>query len=159
MPPLRELAPQPNVSASSTPHAQPRFPSVRAAERPQKPPPITATSRESGSSGASNVGEATVVASNFLYEWASAELAEEILALTAAGKTIALIRASRKKRDDINMGSLPSRCVLFFFGGNSRCLFLVAVEAVDGMMVPKRPSCSPLMPAVKNRWWLVQPRF
>ena len=48
MPPLRELAPQPIVWASSTATFAPRLVSARAAARPVKPPPITATSTVSG---------------------------------------------------------------------------------------------------------------
>ena len=62
MPPLRELAPQPTVSDSSTATLAPRFARVRAADRPVKPAPITATSTRSGSAGAlSPCGIATVV--------------------------------------------------------------------------------------------------
>jgi hypothetical protein len=38
----------------------------------------------------------------------------------------------QEKRDGWIVDSLPSRYVLFLVGKNSRCLFLVAVEAVDG---------------------------
>ena len=48
MPPLRELAPHPMVSDSSTATFAPRLASVRAAERPVNPAPITATSTVSG---------------------------------------------------------------------------------------------------------------
>src|SRR5260370_1336003 len=48
MPPLRELAPQPTVSASKTATRAPDFASVRAADNPVKPLPITATSTLSG---------------------------------------------------------------------------------------------------------------
>jgi hypothetical protein len=42
------------------------------------------------------------------------------------------IGAARKTGRQGLIHSLPSRYVLFFVGKNSRCLFLVAVEAVDG---------------------------
>src|SRR5690348_160982 len=48
MPPLRELAPQPGVSASRTATRAPRLARTRAAESPVIPPPITATSAASG---------------------------------------------------------------------------------------------------------------
>ena len=44
IPPFRELAPHPMLSASSTATFAPRLARVRAAERPVKPEPITATS-------------------------------------------------------------------------------------------------------------------
>ena len=49
IPPLRELAPHPMVSDSSTTTLAPRFESARAAERPVKPAPMTATFTRSGS--------------------------------------------------------------------------------------------------------------
>jgi len=48
IPPLRELAPQPIVSASSTTTFVPRFAKVRAALNPVYPPPMIATSTLSG---------------------------------------------------------------------------------------------------------------
>ena len=48
MPPLRELAPHPIVSDSSTATFAPRLAKVRAADKPVKPAPITATSTVSG---------------------------------------------------------------------------------------------------------------
>ena len=63
MPPLRELAPQPMVSDSSTATFAPRLASVRAAESPVKPAPITATSTMSGSGRADSVVGISVVVS------------------------------------------------------------------------------------------------
>jgi hypothetical protein len=48
MPPLRELAPHPIDSLSSTATFAPRLASVRAADSPVNPAPITATSTTSG---------------------------------------------------------------------------------------------------------------
>src|SRR5690348_3240332 len=48
MPPLRELAPQPGVSASRTATRAPRLARTRAEESPVIPAPITATSTDSG---------------------------------------------------------------------------------------------------------------
>jgi len=76
---------------------------------------------------------------------------EEILALTAAGKTIAVIRATSKKTDGSHMGSLPSRCVLLFLSEGIRGVYSSSPSRPStGVMVPKSPSCSPLIPAVKN---------
>ena len=48
-PPLRPLAPQATVLVSKTATEAPPLASVRAAERPVSPPPMTATSTDSGS--------------------------------------------------------------------------------------------------------------
>src|SRR5712675_1877161 len=89
MPPLRELAPQPGVSASRTATFTPRLASVRAAERPQKPPPTTATSTKSGISDEGAIaGKPTVVAQKFFSWMVIGEMAEEILPLKAGYKTI-----------------------------------------------------------------------
>src|SRR6516164_8006331 len=57
IPPLRELAPQPILWASSTTTFAPLRASTRAAERPVYPAPMTATSARSGrGSGASTAG-------------------------------------------------------------------------------------------------------
>src|SRR5581483_10102158 len=62
IPPLRELAPHPRVCASSTATWAPRLASVRAADKPVNPAPITATSTRSGKLGAgSGFGISTVV--------------------------------------------------------------------------------------------------
>ena len=62
MPPLRELAPQPMLSLSSTTTFAPLAASVRAADNPVKPAPMTATSAASGSARAASVrGISTVV--------------------------------------------------------------------------------------------------
>src|SRR5579863_7656943 len=60
MPPLRELAPQPTVSASSTAVFTPFFASVRAAESPVKPAPTMATSTLAGSASGRGFGISTV---------------------------------------------------------------------------------------------------
>src|SRR5260370_34982826 len=60
MPPLRELAPQPMVWASKMATDAPPRARDRAAERPVKPAPITATSRRCGNSRATGVGICTV---------------------------------------------------------------------------------------------------
>src|SRR5437879_12688425 len=71
IPPLRELAPQPKVSASRTATFTPRLASARAADKPQNPAPTPATSTESGSSEkAATAGESTVVVQKFL-SWMS----------------------------------------------------------------------------------------
>src|SRR6516162_2489362 len=60
IPPLRELAPQPMLWASSTTTFAPLRASTRAAERPVYPAPMTATSARSGrGSGASTAGIVT----------------------------------------------------------------------------------------------------
>ena len=62
MPPFRELAPHPIVSASSTATLAPRRARVRAAESPVNPAPITATSTTPGTGcDASVVGNPVVV--------------------------------------------------------------------------------------------------
>jgi hypothetical protein len=48
IPPLRELAPQPKVFASSTAVCTPRFANILAAESPVTPLPMMATSTLSG---------------------------------------------------------------------------------------------------------------
>src|SRR5260370_20997778 len=60
MPPLRELAPQPMVWASKMATDAPPPARDRAAERPGKPAPITATSTRCGNSRATGVGLCTV---------------------------------------------------------------------------------------------------
>ena len=67
MPPLRELAPQPTVSASSTATLAPCLANVRVADSPVYPAPITATSTLSGNGCvASAFGISTVVSQKFL---------------------------------------------------------------------------------------------
>ena len=66
MPPLRELAPQPMVSASSTATLAPSFASVRAAESPVNPAPMMATLTPSGRGSAGSVsGMVAVVSQKF----------------------------------------------------------------------------------------------
>ena len=63
IPPLRELAPQPKVSASRTATFTPRLARERAAESPQKPAPTTTTSALSGKPLADSAGGAATVSS------------------------------------------------------------------------------------------------
>ena len=66
MPPLRELAPHPIVSPSSTVTFAPAFANLRAADKPVKPAPMTATSAVSGSARDPSVaGISTVVNQKF----------------------------------------------------------------------------------------------
>src|SRR4029077_16482045 len=67
MPPLRQLAPHPMVSASRTATRTPRFASPRAAESPQKPAPTPARSTCSGSGPSKpRTGSATVCNQQFV---------------------------------------------------------------------------------------------
>src|SRR5215510_10982080 len=65
IPPFRQLAPQPTFSASNTATRAPPFASVRAADNPVKPPPITATSTLSGNGRTGSRGASTVVNQKF----------------------------------------------------------------------------------------------
>src|SRR5437879_6430314 len=148
IPPLRELAPQPKVSASRTATLTPRLASVRAAERPQKPPPTMATSTKSGiSDEGAAAGESTVVAQKFFSWMVIGEIAEKILTLTAGNKTIGGV--------PIKKGRRQSRCRLrtlcFLVCGTCEDYSSSPSRPSRGVRVPKRPSCSLLMPAVKNK--------
>ena len=68
MPPFRELAPQPIVSASSTATLAPRRASVIAAESPVNPAPTTATSTLSGKGRKDGFGICTVSSQN-VFSW------------------------------------------------------------------------------------------
>src|SRR5438270_12004473 len=68
MPPFRELAPQPMVSASSTAVLAPRRARARAAESPVNPAPTTATSTLSGKGRKDGFGICTVSSQN-VFSW------------------------------------------------------------------------------------------
>src|SRR6266478_2959826 len=126
MPPLRELAPQPNVSDSNTATFTPRFARARAAESPQNPPPTTATSIVSGRvCEAAIAGEPTVVAQKFFSWMVIGEMAEEILTLTAGYKTIGGVHIKKGRRQ----GACRLLDWRSLFVWNLRGLLFLAVDA------------------------------
>src|SRR5713226_8851703 len=116
MPPLRELAPQPTVSASKAAMRAPAFASVRAADNPVKPAPITATSTLSGKGCGAGVGISTVFSQNVFSLMVMESKAPAILRGRAAAPPLRY-EVSNRAQQDCSWGAKQDQTVVALGAG------------------------------------------